>query len=217
MFRFSVAQFLGALALMFGAFPFLEELPRGHLTASILMTIVLLSGALAVGSGRTYFVLAVFLVVIPLAGEWMDYAMPGLVPVSVNIVSGIVFICFIMAQLFRFVLRAKHVNSEVLSAGISIYFILALAWSLAYRLLCQFNPKALAFSGSGHPDQVLQPFDALYFSIVTLTTLGCNDIIAVSQTARGLVSLEVTGGVLYMAVLVARLVALYSRAPDEGG
>ena len=91
----------------------------------------------------------------------MDYLARGLVPMSTTIISGIVLLLFIMAQLFRFVLRGKHVNSEVLCAGISIYFVLALAWALADRLACQFNPQVLAFSGSGHPGNHPHPFDAL--------------------------------------------------------
>src|SRR5689334_4347388 len=92
LFRFSVAQFLGALVLMFGAFPFLEELPRGDIIASFLMTLVLLSATLAVGSGRTFLVIAFVLVVIPIAGQWMDYVAPGLVPMSVNIMGGVTFV-----------------------------------------------------------------------------------------------------------------------------
>jgi len=214
-FRFSVAQFLGALVLMFGAYPFLEELPFGDIAASILMTIVLLSGALAVGSGRRQLLLAIILVAAPLAGQWMDYLAPGAVPTSVNIAAGVVFILFMMTQLFRFILRAKRVDSEVLCAGISIYFVVALAWALAYRLVCQLNPAAFTFAAKSPPGQTLHSSDALYYSIATLTTLGCNDITPVSQAARSLVSLEVTLGVLYVAVLIARLVALYSRQPPD--
>lgn len=54
-------------------------------------------------------------------------------------------------------------------------------------------------------------FDALYFSFVTLTCLGCNDIVPVSRVARMLMMVEATTGVLYLAVMIARLVALYSR------
>jgi hypothetical protein len=51
----------------------------------------------------------------------------------------------------------------------------------------------------------------LVFKIVTLTCLGCNDIVPVSRVARMLMMVEATTGVLYLAVMIARLVALYSR------
>ena len=60
----------------------------------------------------------------------------------------------------------------------------------------------LAVGGSGR---------RLVFKIVTLTCLGCNDIVPVSRVARMLMMVEATTGVLYLAVMIARLVALYSR------
>ncbi len=51
--------------------------------------------------------------------------------------------------------------------------------------------------------------DALYFSFVTLTTLGFGDIAPISPLARTLVMLEAVTGQLFLAVLVARLVGLH--------
>jgi voltage-gated potassium channel Kch len=52
---------------------------------------------------------------------------------------------------------------------------------------------------------------ALYFSFVTLATLGYGDIVPHSDVARGLAIVEAVGGQLFLAVLVARLVSLYAR------
>jgi hypothetical protein len=49
----------------------------------------------------------------------------------------------------------------------------------------------------------------LYFSLVTLSTVGFGDIVPLSGPARGLATLEGIIGQFYMAVLVARLVGLY--------
>jgi len=53
-------------------------------------------------------------------------------------------------------------------------------------------------------------FNALYYSFVTLTTMGYGDIVPVSRAARMLAVSEATTGVLYMSVLIARLVGMYS-------
>jgi voltage-gated potassium channel Kch len=55
----------------------------------------------------------------------------------------------------------------------------------------------------------------LYFSFVTLTTLGYGDIVPATPLARMLTVLEAATGVLYIAITVARLVAAYQRA-DRG-
>jgi hypothetical protein len=50
---------------------------------------------------------------------------------------------------------------------------------------------------------------AIYYSFVTLATLGYGDIVPRSEVARGLTIMEAVAGQLYLAVLVARLVSLY--------
>jgi hypothetical protein len=56
---------------------------------------------------------------------------------------------------------------------------------------------------------------ALYFSFVTIATLGYGDIVPKSEVAQGLAILEAVGGQMYLAVLVARLVSLYARQADD--
>ncbi|HXC98710.1 MAG TPA: ion channel [Verrucomicrobiae bacterium] len=55
----------------------------------------------------------------------------------------------------------------------------------------------------------------LYLSFVSLTSLGCNDITPLSKVARMLVMVESLTGVLFLGVLIARLVSLYSN-PGQG-
>ncbi len=82
-------------------------------------------------------------------------------------------------------------------------------------MISQLNPDS--FSGAHlTANHSLTRFDALYFSFVSLTCLGCNDITALSKTARMLLMVEATSGVLCLAVLIARLVALYSHSETQG-
>jgi hypothetical protein len=67
----------------------------------------------------------------------------------------------------------------------------------------------------------MEGFEALYFSFVTLTTVGYGDIIPVSNAARMLAVTEAATGLFFVAVLIARLVSHYSRnepppPPDAG-
>jgi hypothetical protein len=126
-----------------------------------------------------------------------------------------IFVAFVVSQLLRFILRSTRVNSEVMCAGISAYLMLGLLWTSAYLMVSELNPAS--FSGA-HLDAnlPLHNFDALYLSFVSLTCLGCNDITPVSKVARMLLMLESITGVLYLAVLIARLVALYSTAVERG-
>ena len=59
-------------------------------------------------------------------------------------------------------------------------------------------------------------FDAYYFSFITLSTVGYGDITPLSHGARTLAMMEAMVGTLYMAVLISRLVALYSAQSPAG-
>jgi len=97
------------------------------------------------------------------------------------------------------------VTADTIQGGIAIYFLSGLLWAFFYETLLLFNPDAILFS-----NQVLGKFsDLIYFSFVTITTLGYGDITPVSRMAKNLALLEAVWGQTYLAVLVARLVGLH--------
>jgi hypothetical protein len=127
----------------------------------------------------------------------------------------LLLIAFVVASLLRFVLRAPSVNTDVLCASISAYLMLGIMWTIAYWLVDQVTPGgAFAFNTSGEK-QSMHGFNAFYFSFVTLSTVGYGDITPVSKIARMLAAMEAITGLLYVAVLIARLVAIYSSRKPE--
>jgi hypothetical protein len=107
------------------------------------------------------------------------------------------------------------VNVEVLCASISAYLMLGLMWTVAYWLVDQVTPGgAFSFNTSGGA-QSMNGFTGFYFSFITLSTVGYGDITPVSRAARWLASMEAMTGLLYVAVLIARLVSLYSSAKSD--
>lgn len=215
LFRFSVTQFLVALILLLITTPFLTGFKQADVITSGFMTLVLISAVLAVGGGGRLLAFTILLVLPALAAAWVDYYEPDLVPRWIITSIGLVFIGFVITQLLRFILRAPHVNAEVLCAGIATYLLLGLLWAAAYSLAARLDPHAFCLLHGAAETGRVGRFDALYFSFVSLTCLGCNDIIPLSRATRMLMVVEATTGVLYLAVMIARLVALYSR-PAQG-
>ena len=72
------------------------------------------------------------------------------------------------------------------------------------------HPGAFSFNLSGASAHSLSQFEAYYFSFITLSTVGYGDISPLTNGARTLAMTEAMTGTLYMAVLISRLVALYS-------
>ncbi len=223
-FRFSAALFLIALIFLFIAFPFLELFgdKTGDSIEALLMTLVLVSGVLAVGGRRRTLVLAVVLVAPALIARWFNLFWGDTVPVEFYLVPALVFIGFVMMQLIFFILRAPRVNSEVLCAGVAGYLLLGIIWMFAYILVARLQPigdpqKIAAFSYNVGPPAThfVHSFDAFYFSFITLSTVGYGDITPMSHVARTLAMTEAMTGTLYIAVLISRLVALYTSQGSE--
>jgi Ion channel len=212
--RFSTVELLVALALLFFFFPFVEEVKGGDVIVSILLSLVLLSAVLAVADRKGVFFIALVLAIPAIAGRWINHFRPDLVPPPVFLIAGLALIAFVVANLLRFVLRAPSVNTEVLCASISAYLMLGLLWTVAYWLVDQLTPGAFAFN-TNEARQSIRGFNAFYFSFITLSTVGYGDITPVSKVARTLAAMEAITGLLYVAVLIARLVALYSSPKSE--
>ena len=208
--RFSAVQLLIALGIFFTCAPFIEEIRGGDLIVAFLLSLVLLSAVLAVAHRRRTLVIAILLAIPTFATRWANHFRPDLVPTRVFLVGGLLLFIFVVVQLLRFVLRAPSVTADVLCASIAAYLMLGLIWTLAYWLVDRSTPGgAFSFNTNGGPRSI-NGFDGFYFSFITLSTVGYGDITPVSRIARWLAAMEAMTGLLYVAVLIARLVSLYS-------
>ena len=207
--RFSAVELLIALALLFFFFPFVEEVKGGDLIVSLLLSLVLLSAVLAVSDRKGVLLTALVLAIPAIAGRWINHFWPDVVRPAVFLTAALLLTAFVVVNLLRFVLRAPSVNIEVLCASISAYLMLGLMWTMAYWLVDQLTPGAFSFN-TNTGKQSMNGFNGFYFSFITLSTVGYGDITPVSRIARWLAAMEAMTGLLYVAVLIARLVALYS-------
>jgi hypothetical protein len=109
------------------------------------------------------------------------------------------------AAALRFAMRATQVEAEHLYAALSAYLLAGIYFGLFYWVLERVSPGTFTVSAN------FSQSTAIYFSFVTLATLGYGDITPRGDIARGLAIVEGIGGQLFLAVLVARLVSLYSK------
>jgi hypothetical protein len=213
--RFTTVQLLVALGLLFFAFPFVEEVKGGSVIVSILFSLVLLSAVLAIAERKRVLIIAIVLAIPAIGGRWINHLRPDLVPPSLFLTAGLILVGFVVANLLRFVLRAPSVNVEVLCASIAAYLMLGLMWTMAYWLVDQLTLGGAFSFNTNTGKQSMNGFNAFYFSFITLSTVGYGDITPVSRIARWLAALEAMTGLLYVAVLIARLVALYSSPKSD--
>jgi len=124
-----------------------------------------------------------------------------------------ILIVYCIYCVLRYVLQSRVVTSDHIYAGISVYLMLGLAFGCLYYLLTVLNADCFAVNssklGEGTPD-------LMYFSFVTLATLGYGDITPVTRVARTMAEVEAVAGTLYIAVFMALLVSRRAEPNDNG-
>ena len=213
--HFSAVHLLIALALLFTCAPFVDEIRGGELIVSFLLSLVLLSAVIAVADSKYVLVIAVVLVIPAVVGRWINHFRPDLVHPAVFLICAVVLMTFLVVRLLRFILRAPLVTTEVLCASIAAYLMLGLTWTVAYWLVDQLTPGGAFSFNTSSGTRSMNGFTGFYFSFITLSTVGYGDITPVSRIARWLAAMEAMTGLLYVAVLVARLVSLYSAPKSD--
>ncbi|MCL6698176.1 potassium channel family protein [Sphingomonas sp. NSE70-1] len=108
------------------------------------------------------------------------------------------------AGALRFVLKADQIGGEHVFAALSAYLLAGVFFGVTYWAI----EVALPGSFAGPSDFSRE--SAVYFSFVTLATLGYGDFLPKTDMTRGIVVFEVIGGQLFLAVMVARLIGLYT-------
>ncbi|HEY7204762.1 MAG TPA: potassium channel family protein [Methylomirabilota bacterium] len=106
----------------------------------------------------------------------------------------------------RFAMRTAVVDAEHLYAALSVYLLAGLLFGVVHWATEQAWPGSLTDAAGRAAGAPLSLSAAIYYSFVTLATLGYGDIVPRSEMARGVAVLEAIGGQLYVAVLVANLV-----------
>ncbi len=197
------------LIVIFVIPPFLEPGSGRRLAGDIAYALLLVSGVLALGERRltrmvllpvALVALAVYLgsQVVPVAEPWV---------LGTGLLSLLLFLVVVLSQ----TLRAGPITYHRIQGAIAAYLLLGLIWAYAYALVAHLRPGAL--SGPFRAEDGPRAF--LYFSFVTLTTVGYGDMLPVHPVARSLAMLEAVTGPLYLAILVARLVALAVASSAE--
>jgi voltage-gated potassium channel len=119
---------------------------------------------------------------------------------------GILFFLFVIIIIVKHIFRQDEVSREILFAAIVVFMLLGLMWSFIFQLIEIFHSDSFNLPQGQDAD-----FHGifLYYSFVTLTTLGYGDITPITAPARSLSLLEAIAGQMYVAVLIARLMGIH--------
>ncbi|MEM8863380.1 MAG: potassium channel family protein [Chloroflexota bacterium] len=132
----------------------------------------------------------------------------------------IYFLGNMVLELFKYIFRSKVVTRDVLLASCTVYLLLGGIFATVFNIIevtTWFNTGQHAFTDSlnAYENEVIPWQVMVYYSYATLSTLGYGDVLPVTAWSRSAATLEAVVGVLYTAVIVARLVGLYAAGEIE--
>jgi hypothetical protein len=205
-----------AQILLLVLFPYLDKPGLPVLVFRLLGGLAFMSAVYAVSDKRIQWITALCLM-IPAAVLNATFVFRPERKIAVPaLICTILFLAFTIVSLLRAVVRSERISRDTIYGSLNVYLLMALAWGTAYLLLETLQPGAIVMDAARHPNHRTDWFDCMFYSFVTLTSLGYGDIVPITPQARSLSILEAVTGILYVAVLIARLVGLHSTMrPQE--
>ena len=202
---------LGLLVAAVLVLPVISEFLLFRTAFRVLITLLYFGTLYAVSDRRGIQIVVGLLAVVSLTMGWWPHlfdvsdtfhALKYLAQAGLLLVTAVVILSG--------VLGGTRVTTNTLSGAVNVYLLAALMWASLFCSLEILHPGSFApemppIKDIG--DGLQQHF--LYFSLVTLSTLGYGDVVPVSHAARALATVEAVFGQLYLAILLGRLVGLH--------
>ncbi len=152
---------------------------------------------------------ALALLSLALGGAQLSFDSPW--PYMLSRIVAFAFCLLSILIVLREVLYGEFVDANRIAGAVCVYLLLGLNWAFVYSFLYALDPTSFVGLPSEADDLFL---NLIYYSFVTLTTLGYGDISPGTHVARALAYLQAVSGVLYIAILVASLVGSFARGAN---
>ncbi len=208
-FKYSFHNLLSWLILYLLIAPFLEKAPHASIFLTFFISLILFFAVYTVHQYTKYFRFSVIILAIALILLWLEAFKLLNFPRIISLMVLIIYFGVLVQCFKKFIFSAKKVDSPLIFAALCLYLFIGMLWGLFFEGLEYFCPGS--FEGilnvAAHTEmQIRQQF--IYFSFVTLTTLGYGDILPKTHKAMALCQMEAIVGQFYMAVILARLVGI---------
>jgi hypothetical protein len=207
--------------LLLVAYPFWGRDMVGLATFDVMLWGVLLGGLWALHRHRGLLRIALGMALAAFVANVGTYLFPTREAVLVSCLLDLALLAFVTVIILSHVVEKGKVDADRIFGAVCGYLLIGLTWALVYGALNLVQPgsfdmgAAPAATGTEEADPAPHFADMdpmLYYSLVTLSTLGYGDIVAATRAARSLSALEAVVGQLYIAVVVARLIGLQIMA-----
>lgn len=187
---------------------------RADYGVELSLDLVLVTGAYSAAWQSRHRLPFLVLTAATLVTRWTDMILDHSGFSALSIVLLILWLGYAVALILTALFRMREVGTNAILGAIVAYVLAMVAFASLFALVELMQPGSFTGLPDGGNQGEIQ--DALiYFSVVSITTMGYGDITPVSALARSLASIEGMFGTLYLAVMIARLVGLHSSRPTD--
>jgi hypothetical protein len=214
--RLRFRAILGFLLLILVLSPVLQEETRPAMSRmlgllGLLVPILALAAIDAPGRPRRVAITLASLCVLASADNLAGFSH---LPPQIGIMLCVIFLAYTTARLFAGVVASRNVTADVIAGALASYMLVGLTWAFAYGLLETVRPGSI--HGLAEGGAALDFPSLLYFSYITLLTIGYGDIAPLSATARMMTVVEGLIGMAFTTIILAVLVSAHLRQRDNG-
>ena len=203
-----------ALLVFLIAFPLADDFVIGSapVIRAILFSTILIIGVRSLQGSGLLFSVGIWLVVVGVILSIAATRFLSDVFQYGSLLSLIGFLLVAITHTIREVVLGTAISINRLVGAVCVYLLFGVIWALSYSVLEFAVPGSFA----GIETSVDRGWDSewIYFSFVTMTTLGYGDLLPISATARAMAYMQAVFGQFYVAVLVAGLVGAYIAQKD---
>jgi Ion channel len=188
------------------------------LMRDIIFTAIIFSGTYSLNFSKKTRNILIISGIITIVLTWIYYFFDKDILGLVSFLSFFSFNLFITVFMVRHIARSHQVTLTIIINSINGYLLIGILGAvllaiseITQKFFFHINTGAINFAGGTAPGF----HDYLYFSFVTLTTLGYGDITPVSALAKSLTIVIAIIGQLYLTILIAMLVGKYLSNPEK--
>jgi hypothetical protein len=197
-------------------YPYVKEGSLSYFVFRVLGSAGILLTLYVISLRRTLLIFAVLLAIPAILQRFLLLEADAGALSVLNMVLSFAFDVFVIVVIFRRVFTKEQPSSETVFGALCIYLLVGFCFASVYHMIATLQPAAFYLDPLMNLHRVPDRFEFIYYSFTTMTSLGANGITAVSGQARSLSIIETTLGIMYLAVLIARLMAAY-RHPSIAG
>jgi voltage-gated potassium channel Kch len=206
--RYPALPLISTTGTLLVVYPVLPDGLAGDAAVGVLMLALIVSGVLTLRGTGKHIVIASLLGAVGVGSHAIFATLTHQADAPraelVSACTSVPFFTYVAWHSLRYASKHARLTDDRLLAAASAYLLLGLAWSGVHAFFTLIDSSSYASPGGSELDWG----ELIYFSYITLTTLGYGDVTPRTEPAQAAATIEAISGVFFLGFLVARMLAI---------